>query len=282
MLRDTFAVYKRHWKVLVPVTMVVLAPQAIGDALIGEVEVEGVKRPEDVLKLASIPVAVAVNLGGEALLSGIVAAFVIDWRRGGESSELRQILRGIPYGRLIAIDLLLALGTAAGLVLLVVPGVLVFTYLLIAPALIEIEHVTIRESIRRSITLVSGSFWRVLGFAVLVFAVTDGVVHLLESPVHGVEGEALFNLGVEAAIEPVVTVFTVVLALALIDLHEQEAEAAETPGLRHERTAIPGGLSFPLPSLVESSQRADPSSCAHEGSRTGARRTSGRTTPSST
>ena len=72
--------------------------------------------------------------------------------------------------------------------LLVVPGVLVFTYLLIAPALIEIEHVTIRESIRRSIQLVRGSFWRVLGFALLVFATTDGIAHLLESPIHGVEG----------------------------------------------------------------------------------------------
>ena len=225
MLRDTFAVYKRHWKVLVPVTMVVLAPQAIGDALLGEVEVERVNRPEDLLQLASIPVALTVNLAGEALLSGIVAAFVMDWRRGGEGSELREILRGIPFGRLIVIDVLLALGTAAGLVLLVVPGVLVFTYLLIAPSLIEIEHLTIRESVRRSITLVRGSFWRVLGFAILVFAVTDAIVHLLESPLHGVEGEALFNLGVEAVLEPIVTVFIVVLALALIDLHEREAKA---------------------------------------------------------
>jgi len=225
MLRDTFAVYRTHWKVLVPVTMVVLAPQAIGDALIGEIEIEGVKRPEDLLKLATVPVAVAVNLAGEALLSGIIAAFVIDWRRGGEASELREIMRRIPYGRLIAIDLILAIGTALGLVLLVVPGVLVFTYLLIAPALVEIEHVSIREAVRRSIALVSGSFWRVLAYAVLVFAVTDGIVHLLESPVHGVEGEALFNLGIEAAIEPVVTVFTVVLALALIDLHRRQAEA---------------------------------------------------------
>jgi hypothetical protein len=227
MLRDTFAVYRHHWKVLVPVTMVILAPQAIGDALIGEVEVEGLKRPEDLLKLASIPIAVFVNLGGEALLSGIVAAFVIDWRRGGPRSDLREIMRDVPYGRLIVIDLILAVGTALGLVLLVVPGVLIFTYLLIAPALIEIEHVTIREAIRRSIVLVSGSFWRVLAFALLVFAVTDGIAHLLESPVHGVEGEALFNLGIEAAIEPIATVFTVVLALALIDLHRRESEATE-------------------------------------------------------
>ncbi len=225
MLRDTFAVYRTHWRVLVPVTMMVLAPQAIGDALIGEIEVEGIKRPEDLVKLASVPVAVAVNLAGEALLSGIVAAFVIDWRKGGEVSPLREIMRKIPYGRLIAIDLILAIGTALGIVLVIVPGVLVFTYLLIAPALIEIEHVTIRESIRRSITLVSASFWRVLGFAVLVFALTDAITTVLESPIHGLHGEALFNLAIEGVVEPIATVAVVVLALALIDLHEQEAKA---------------------------------------------------------
>lgn len=223
MLRDTFAVYRAHWKVLVPVTMVVLAPQALGDALLGDVEVEGVERPADVLKLASIPVAVAVNLGGEALLAGIVAALVLEWRRGGEVASLREVSRRIPYGRLIAIDLMLAIGTALGLVLLVIPGVLVFTYLLIAPALIEIEHITIRAAVRRSIDLVRGSFWRVLGFAALVFAASETLTHVLESPLHGVEGETLLNLGVEAVIEPVVTVATVILALALIDLQNRRA-----------------------------------------------------------
>lgn len=227
LLRDTFAVYRTHWKILIPVTMVVLAPQAIGDALVGDIGIDGVESAEDVLKLAAFPVAIAVNLAGEALLSGIVAAFVIDWRRGGEVSPLREILRRIPYGRLIAIDLILAIGTALGLVLLVVPGVLVFTYMLIAPALIEIEHVTIRESISRSIDLVRGSFWRVFGFALIVFATTDTIAYLLESPIHGVEGEALFNLAIEGVIEPIVTVAVVILALALIDLHQQQADEAK-------------------------------------------------------
>lgn len=229
MLRDTWTVYRAHWKILVPITMVVLAPQAIADALIGHVEVEGVKRPEDLLALASVPVAVAVNLGGEALLSGIVAAFVIDWRRGRKDTPIRETLKRIPYGRLIAIDLILVIGTAFGLVLFVVPGVLVFTYLLIAPAVIEIEHVTVRESVRRSIELVRGRFWRVLAFAVVVFGATTTLTQLLESPVHGLHGEAIFNIAIEGLLEPIVTVAVVVLALGLIDLHRQETEAA-APG----------------------------------------------------
>ncbi len=230
MLRDTWAVYKLHWKVLIPLTAVVLTPQAVGDALLGDIEVESVESTSDVLTLVSIPVRVAVNLGGEALLAGIVAALVLSWRRGERFDSFRDAAREIPFGRLIAVDLLLALGTAIGLVLLIVPGVLVFTYLLIAPALIEIEHVTIRESVRRSVELVRGNFWRVLGFAGAVLIISDLVVALLESPFHDAEREALLNLGIEALVEPILTVATVVLALALIDLSARRAgEPAEIP-----------------------------------------------------
>lgn len=209
--------------------MIVLAPQVLGDALIGDFEVERIGSATDVFKLASVPVAVAVNLAGEALLAGIVAAFVVEWRRGGELGSLRAIARKIPFGRLIVIDLMLALGTATGLVLLVVPGVLVFTYLLIAPVLIEIEHLSIRDSIRRSIALVQGSFWRVFGFALMVFAVSDALAAALESPLHGASGEFVFQLGIEAVIEPVTTVAIVVVTLALIDLHAERTPAAPDP-----------------------------------------------------
>lgn len=229
LLRDTWTIYRAHWKVLVPLTVVVLIPQAIGDALLGDLEIERLDNPSDLLKLASIPVTVAVNLGGEALLAGIVAALVMEWRRRVEHQSLRTAARRIPFGRLIAIDLMLALGTALGIILLVVPGVLVFTYLLIAPTLIELEHLSIRESVRRSIELVRGSFWRVLGFALLVAVASDAIAAALESPFHGTSGEAAFQLGIEGVIKPVTTVATVILALALIDLDAKRAAREPIP-----------------------------------------------------
>ena len=219
MLADVWRAYARHWRLLIPLALLVLLPQAIGDALFGEIEIDGVHDPGDVLKLASVPLTVAINLGGEALYAGIAAAAVVNWRAGRELTHKLAAARTLPYGRLIAIDLILALGTAVGLVLLIVPGVLVFTYLLIAPAVMEIKGASIQDAIRRSIELVRGNFWRVLGVAVIAIAATDSIATVLEAPIHGLEAEIAFNLLIEAALEPFQALVTVLMALALMEIH---------------------------------------------------------------
>jgi hypothetical protein len=221
LLREVGVAYARHWKLLVPLALLVLLPQAVGDALFGDIELDGVHDAGDIVKLAGLPISLAINLGGEALYAGIIAAVVVRWRAGEETPDLRVAARRIAYGRLIVLDLMLAAGTALGLVLLVVPGVLIFTYLLISPTLIEIEGIRIREAIERSVALVHGSFWRVLALAGVALAGTEAIGTALESPLHGLHGEVVFNLLVEAALEPVQGLTTVLLALALMDLHGQ-------------------------------------------------------------
>lgn len=218
ILRDVWGAYKAHWKLLVPLATLVLLPQTIADAFVGEIRVDKVEKLSDVLQLATIPLTLAINLAGEALFSGIIAVLVVKWRQGEEVGDLREHARTIPYGRLIAIDLLIVVAVTVGFVLLVIPGILAFTYLLIAPSLIEINNLTIREAIRQSIYLVRGSFWRVLGVAVVVLVFSDTLAAVLEAPLHGVEGEIVFNLGVHALVEPFQGLATVLLALALMDL----------------------------------------------------------------
>ena len=218
ILRDTWLAYRAHWKVLVPLAGLILAPQAIGDAFLGEARVEKVEKPSDVFTLLSIPLTAAINLGGEALFSGIVAALITHWRLGKPPADLRETARSIPFLRLIAADLLLIAGVALGLILLVIPGIVFFTYFLIAPALIEINDLTIRDAFRQALYLVRGSFWRVLGIAVLVLIVSDTVTGLLEAPIHGVEGEVLFNLVVHAVVEPFSALVTVLLAFSLKEI----------------------------------------------------------------
>ena len=222
VLRVVWHVYRRRWRFLIPVSIVVLLPQALGDAALGDVEIERVTTPEDLLHLASIPVALAVNLGGEALYAGIVAAAVVEWLAGRELSNFRAAIRSIQFGRLIALDIILAIGTVIGLVLLVIPGVLFFTYLAVSPALIELNGETVKQAMRQSVTLVRGNFWRVLIFTFLVLLITDSVAALLESPVHGLHGELLFNLLIEAVVEPFQGLTTVFLALALLDIRGED------------------------------------------------------------
>ena len=75
---------------------------------------------------------------------------------------------------------------------------------------------------RQSVTLVRGNFWRVLIFTLLVLLITDSVAALLESPVHGLHGELLFNLLIEAVVEPFQGLTTVFLALALLDIRGED------------------------------------------------------------
>ncbi len=88
VLRVVWRVYRRRWKFLVPLSIVVLLPQALADAALGDVEIDRVETVEDLLHLASIPLAVAVNLGGEALYAGIVAAAVVEWLAGPRAARL--------------------------------------------------------------------------------------------------------------------------------------------------------------------------------------------------
>lgn len=222
VLRVVWRVYRRHWKFLVPLSVLVLLPQALADAAFGDIDIERVETAADLLKLFSIPLTVAINLGGEALYAGIVAAAVVEWLQGRELRDVPGAIRSIEYGRLIALDIILALGTVVGLVLLIVPGVLFFTYLAVSPALIELNGVTVKQAMRQSVELVRGNFWRVLIFTFLVLVITDSVATALESPIHGLHGELLFNLLIEAVVEPFQGLTTVFLALALLELHGRE------------------------------------------------------------
>jgi hypothetical protein len=219
VLRDIGLIYRDHWMLLIPLAALILVPQAVADAVFGDIEIKRVESPADVLKLASVPASLAINLGGEALYAGITAAVVVRWRDGHDLAGLREIARSILYGRLIVLDIMLAIGTVVGLVLLVIPGLLFYAYLYVAPAMIEINGLTIREAIRESFELVKGNFWRVLAFATAVLVGTEAAGAVLESPVHGVSGEAVFNLGIEALLEPLQALATVVLAISLMELH---------------------------------------------------------------
>jgi hypothetical protein len=227
VLRVVWRVYRRRWKVLVPLAVIVLLPQSLADALIGEVEVDRVQTFDDVLQLSEIPLAVAINLGGEALYAGLVAAFVLEWIGTKPFEGLRAALAEIKFGSLILLDVILALGTTLGLVLLIVPGVAFYAYTYISPALVELDRVGVREALRDSIKLIRGNFWRVLAFAAIVLLVSQILTTALESPVHGKPGELLYNLVVEAMIAPFVGLTTVFLALALLELNGRERRFSE-------------------------------------------------------
>ena len=156
-LVEAASLYARHWKLLAPVAVAVLLPQAVLATYVGEIEIEHVNSVGDVLKVIAIPGTLLVNLAGEALLAGMITALVREWRAGHALPAARAFLVSLPWLPLIGMDLLLALGTAVGFLLLVLPGLVFLTYFAIGPAVIEIEQRGVGDALRRSAALVRGA-----------------------------------------------------------------------------------------------------------------------------
>ena len=144
---------------------VVFVPLGLLDAVPDQaVHVDSVNGISD---LATVAVLVAVLtqsvtvLLGEVFYSGAVAVLIARTPPGGRPSLLR-LARSLAYGRLIAVDLLFGLGIAVGLVLLVVPGVVAFTWFALAGPLVELDGLGVRAAFTGSRRLVRGHFWTVL------------------------------------------------------------------------------------------------------------------------
>jgi uncharacterized protein UPF0259 len=218
-LAEAAALYLRHWRILGPLAVVVLLPQAVIGTYIGEIEVDRVESVGDVLKVLAIPGTLLVSLAGEALLAGVITALVREWRAGHARPDARAFVRSLPWLRLIAIDLLIALGAALGLLLLVLPGFLFLTYFAIAPSVVEIEDRGVRDALRRSAALVHGRFRQVFPLIIGSIFVTEGVGEVLVLVLHGLAPEVASTLAVDALIESVQGLIVALVAISLIQLH---------------------------------------------------------------
>ncbi len=121
-----------------------------------------------------------VALFGDVLYTGIVARAVVAVRQG-EHRSLRETARSLPYLRLAAADVLLALCVGFGLLLVVIPGLILFGWFaLIAPA-IELEERRLFDAFRRSRELVRGNLLRVLLLLLPLVVLDDLISGLVQS-----------------------------------------------------------------------------------------------------
>ena len=232
LYRRIVATYRAEAGRLLAIAAIVFIPlglvEALGEKLV-DVDLESLSELEIIALAAGALAQGGTALLGEVFYSGAVAAVIVGARKGGHRS-LREIARELPYGRLIAVDLLFSLGFAIGVLLLFIPGIVFLTYYALAAPAVEIERRGVRDGFRRSRELVRGRFWTVLA---VVFPVTLGAEALSEAG--GSVGESLLGhnllgqwLGatlVEIVATPVYAVAVVVLTIALI-----EARGERSPG----------------------------------------------------
>ena len=148
----------------------------------------------------------------------------------GEKSTIGSSLRvaARKFFSLLGLSFALTLVFTVGILLLVVPGIMFFTWFYVAAPLMVIEDLSVRDAMGRSRELSSGWRWSILGFlivttllvaavngaidAVLTAAVGDGLGSILVSYVFGV---ALSTISVVA---PVVYYFQLRVVKEALDV----------------------------------------------------------------
>jgi hypothetical protein len=226
-VRGTFGemwrVYRSHWRFLVPAAVVVLLPQSIADGVLEGFHVEHLKSFADFATLGAALLTVAVNLMGQAVYAGLTTAAVVDWQAGQPLPPVSALIRSLPIGRLIALDVVVTIGAAVGLVLLVVPGLIFLTYVAASAPVMKLEHLGVWGSIKRSVALVRGR-------ARQVFVIGIGAVLLSELAVQAIavpfEDSTVWvltavNLVGEAIFQPIEGLAIALIGIHLLELHGQ-------------------------------------------------------------
>lgn len=123
----------------------------------------------------------AVSLLGAVFLAGFLSRLV-SAEHGAGQVRLGAVLRSLPWGSLVAADLLVTLIVVLGLVLLIIPGLIALNLLVVVGPVIEIEERRAWAGLRRSAQLVRPHFWQVALIGTLPVVVASGLEAALPDP----------------------------------------------------------------------------------------------------
>ena len=182
VLGEAWDTYRKHWKHLIPIALVVYLVVALISALL-----------VSTLDLFGVLLASAISIVGLYLTQGALTEAVADVRDGRADLSIGDTFQRVSpkLGAIIGAGLLAGLGIAIGLVLLIVPGLILMTLWAVIIPVIVLENKGVFESFGRSQQLVKGHGFSVFGIIVLTFLILFAVgivLGLLLSP---------FNDGVE-------------------------------------------------------------------------------------
>lgn len=156
---------------------------------------------------------------GLTFYAGVIDHTVGEYERGEPRRSIPEILRRLPYARLIAADLLLTLGAAVFLLLLVVPGFIFYTMFVFVGPVIIMEDRGVFDAFRRARRISRHHLWLVLGLVTVPVFVEESIFHGIEiSTDSSILFSTIFNVVLSALVVSIVGVVEVTLAnrLALL------------------------------------------------------------------
>jgi hypothetical protein len=218
-------VYQKNFAQLLTITAIVVVPGALIYALLLEMALDDFG-----ISVNEATNEISVGRGFFAsLLIGAVAGFVSylvqqllvgSLTRGAATTLVgRQVDVAASYryafarlGGLVILAILYALIVAAGLMLLIIPGLIFGVFLSVAVPAFLIERKTPSEALSRSWNLVSGSWWHAFGTIVITAILTSVVTSILNAIGRG----SFFGVWITTSIALILTVPFVALVTVVL------------------------------------------------------------------
>jgi hypothetical protein len=169
---------RRHLRVIVAVAVAVSTMTALAEILVDEL----IDRADVSASAAGDLSASAVSVLGTVLLSGFLCRMVGETEHGQEPATVLQIVRHLPWWRLIRADLVVVVIVVTGIVALIIPGVVAFTLLAVIGPVIEIERSKVYAALRRSVHLTRQRFWTVALLATLPVVLASMIESFIPHP----------------------------------------------------------------------------------------------------
>jgi hypothetical protein len=166
VLREAWELYKRHWRHLLPIAFVVYLLLSLVTILLALL-----------LGWLGVISGVFVSLAGVFWLQGALVIAVEDIRDGRADLSIRETLARVrPRMNTLGVaGILASIAITIGLLLLVVPGLVLFTWWALIVPVIMLEGASLGETFGRSRRLVRGNGWNVFGLIVLTILILVGV-----------------------------------------------------------------------------------------------------------
>jgi hypothetical protein len=224
VIGDSWELYKKHWRHLAPIALIVYIVLGVVAALLAAVFDNW---------LAGL-LSAMIGIIGAFWLQGALVKAVADVRDGRADMSIRDTFASAwPHVPAVAVAGILAgLGIALGLLLLIVPGLVLMTWwVVIIPAII-LEDKSASESFSRSRELVRGYGWNVFGvivLTILLLIVASIVIALILSPLDDWLQELLSDIISGTLIAPFIAVTWTLLYFRLRNAKEQAQQPPPPP-----------------------------------------------------
>jgi hypothetical protein len=158
VLAEAWALYKAHWRHLVPIALVVYLAVSVLSTLFAVT-----------LGWIGLILALIVSLTGVFLVQGALTHAVEDVRDGRADLSLGETLDAVKpkVGAIALASIVAGLGIGLGLILLIIPGLILLTLWILIIPVIVLEDVPWIQAFGRSGELVKGYGFQVFGILIL-------------------------------------------------------------------------------------------------------------------